>query len=159
MLFTNPIYITCWWDNQLQSAPQLPDRAHLSYRHSVIFSFCFWFFGTLVGFLYFMLLYLCLFYCLFYIIALIEDTGLDRLQKNSLEAIKPVFLFHWLTLLLFDFYTNLAVILHAVYIYAKSKSLLLRACTVKATLDKCTEQGGFCCRALLLQQRPQTCIL
>lgn len=159
MLFTNPIFVMCWWDNQLQSVPQLPDRARLSNRHSVIFFILLlilWNFRRLFIF------YAFIFVSVLLLILYHSSNWRHRTwqaAKNSLEAIKPVFLFLWLTLLLFDFYTNLAVILHAVYIYAKSKSLLLRACTVKATFDKCIEQGGFCCRALLLQQRPRTCIL
>lgn len=45
------------------------------------------------------------------------------------------------------------------YVFAKPKSLLLRASAVKATLDKFSEQGGGCHQALLRQQRPWTFIL
>lgn len=71
-------------------------------------------------------------------------------KKTSLKAIKPIFLFHWLTLPLFLFYTNLAVILHGVY--AKPKCLILRASTVKAAHEQFSEQGGVCYQALLLQR-------
>lgn len=75
-------------------------------------------------------------------------------KKTSLKAIKPIFLFHWLTLPLFLFYTNLAVILHGVY--AKPKCLILRASTVKAAHEQFSEQGGvsikpcFCKEAVTL---------
>lgn len=103
--------------------------------------------------LYFWVYFFFLFYYLFYDLALIKDRGLDRIQaekKNNPKAIKPIFLFHWLTLPSFLCYTNFAVILLG--IFAKSKCLILRASTVNAAHEQFSELGGVCYQALLLQR-------
>lgn len=142
--------IVCWWDNQLQAAPELPELLWAIGRgcffHSVANSvellrlFVFYIFWV----------YLFLFYYLFYNLALIKDRGLDRIQaaKNQPESNKTNIFISLINTSIVLCCTNLAVVLHGIY----AKCLILRASTVNATHEHFSEQGGVCYQALLLQR-------